>query len=288
MAPLSRKTANAQSQRKILLSHQRRFIVWFALGATLLAGPLGCAQQRGWVHSTGTNFLQDSASDFRNLYTSKRSWTVGPSAFAMGAVMAHTDIDHDLRNWVQRDVRSEGTDNAAAFFKVGGEGKYLLPATAAAMLTGQILPESSVAGSLGEWGNRTFRAGVAGTPALLFSQYATGGSRPGETSAESDWKPFRDNNGVSGHAFVGALPWMTAAQMTENRFLKGVLYGGSTLTGLSRINDDAHYSSQVLIGWSLAYLSTKAVDDTHDEQRMFEITPVPMAEGVGLGVTVEY
>lgn len=254
----------------------------------VLVSMVGCAEQRSYTKVATSNFLHDSASDFKNLYTSKRSWTLGPSAFAMGAVMAHTDIDQDLHDWVQNDVRSSGTDSASSGFKTFGEGKYLLPATAAAMLTGQVLPESEAAGVVGEWGNRTFRAGIAGVPALLFTQAATGASRPGESSAESDWVPFHDNNGVSGHAFVGALPFMTAAQMTDNRWLKGGLYGGSALTGLSRINDGAHYSSQVLIGWSLAYLSTKAVDDTNDERSLFELTPVPTAEGMGLGVTIDY
>jgi membrane-associated phospholipid phosphatase len=100
---------------------------------------------------------------------------------------------------------------------------------------------------------------VVGAPPLYALQWATGASRPDESSAGSRWKPFQDANGVSGHAFVGAIPFLAAADMVESPLLKGTLYVCSTFVGFSRMTTDSHYPSQVFLGWYLAWASARAV-----------------------------
>ena len=70
--------------------------------------------------------------------------------------------------------------------------------------------------NLGEWGDRSLRGVLLGTPPLLITQRLLGGSRPGENREASEWQPFEDNNAVSGHAFMGAIPFLTAMQMTDD------------------------------------------------------------------------
>ena len=118
---------------------------------------------------------------------------------------------------------------------------------------------------------------------MLGLQLLTGAGRPDETHESSEWQPFQDNNGVSGHSFMGAIPFMSAAKMTDNLWLKGSLYAASTIPGISRINDDRHYFSQVMLGWWLAYLAESAVDHSHNpnaNQRFF-VCPNPGGIGVG-------
>jgi hypothetical protein len=116
-------------------------------------------------------------------------------------------------------------------------------------------------------------------------QATLGASRPGETDHESRWKPFDDTNAVSGHAFVGAVPFITAAKMTENPFVKGSLYFCSTLTAWSRVNDDRHYLSQACLGWWMAYLACDAVQATEssNDERL-TLVPVNSPEMVGIGM----
>jgi hypothetical protein len=52
---------------------------------------------------------------------------------------------------------------------------------------------------------------VVGAPPLYVMQQVTGSSRPGEGSAGSHWHFLNDNNGVSGHAFIGAVPFLAAS-----------------------------------------------------------------------------
>ena len=87
---------------------------------------------------------------------------------------------------------------------------------------------------------------------------------------------------------MSAVPFITAAKMVDDPLLKAALYVGSGLTGWSRINDNDHYLSQVLMGWFLAYLSVEAVLDTDDQTAHWELVPIPAQHGQGVGLEYRY
>jgi len=127
---------------------------------------------------------------------------------------------------------------------------------------------------LGIWGIYASRAYLVGLPAVLATQVLTGGSRPIEKEYGSPWKLFQDNNGVSGHAFIGAVPFLTLAKMySNNSTYRYLAYAGSFLTAWSRVNDYAHYISQVALGWYLAYESVEAVFDADSCKNSFSVVP---------------
>jgi hypothetical protein len=149
---------------------------------------------------------------------------------------------------------------------------------------GALCDDRPLGRGLGDFGTRTIRAYGVGAPPMLFMQTALGASRPGETRYRSRWKPLDDSNAVSGHAFVGAVPFITAAKMTEDPLLKGGLYFCSTLTGWSRVNDNRHYLSQAWLGWWMAFLACQAVQETELEDRRLAFVPVNSREMVGIGM----
>jgi hypothetical protein len=209
---------------------------------------------------------------------------------AGGAVLANTSLDDDFQGWYQRDVRSPGTDDFAAFWKTFGEGQIFIPAYAGlAVATGFLddrpgAPRAVAAAN--DFSDRVTRGYLVGTPPLVLMQALLGGSRPGEDGVGSQWRPFDDDNGVSGHAFVGAVPFITAARMCDRPLLKATFYTLSTFTAWSRINDDAHYLSQAGLGWWMAYLACRAVDDTESQDRNLTFTPLLTPEVTG--VAIEY
>lgn len=98
----------------------------------------------------------------------------------------------------------------------------------------------------------------------------------------SRWRPFRDGNGVSGHAFMGAIPLLAAAELTENRWVKVGRVAASVLPGFSRLTDAEHDPSQVLIGWSPAYPAASAVSESitmNADGR--QLVPLPIEHGQG-------
>ncbi len=224
-------------------------------------------------------------SDYRNYYScvTMRDLWLGVGG---GAVLANTSLDEDFQGWYQRDVRSSSTDDFATFWKPFGEGWIFVPAYAGLALVGGIFEDRPLVGGVGEFGDRVTRGYLVGVPPMVLMQYLLGGSRPTEPGLGSQWKPFDDDNGVSGHAFIGAVPFITAAKMCQNPWMKATLYTFSTLPAWSRFNDDTHYLSQACLGWWMAYLACRAVDDTQQEDRCLTFTPLVTPEVAGVGLVV--
>jgi hypothetical protein len=213
-------------------------------------------------------------SDHRHFY-SRNSLTGLAYGLAGGALMANTNFDQTVQAHFQSSVRNARSDEWFHLLEAQkklGNGHYTLPVFAIAWATGSLLEGNPAADNVGEWGQRSFRSILVGAPPMLATQYIVGGSRPNEP-AGSRWSPFQDHNGVSGHSFMGAVPFLTAAQMAEEPWLKFAFYAGSTLVPLSRINDDDHYTSQAFLGWWFAFLATRAIDSTQSSESDWTFTP---------------
>jgi len=212
------------------------------------------------------------------------------AAFGAGALMANTGFDTTMQDAWQTGVRPTELGTFFSGCKDIGEGRYTLPIFATAAATGLVFEGRPVGDALGGWGSRSLRIFVVGAPPLYVLQWATGASRPGETSAGSDWKFFQDYNGVSGHAFVGAIPFLAAADMVESPLAKGTLYVCSTFVGFSRMTDDAHYPSQIFLGWYLAWASSLAVSRTeqHFAGMELRVVPLPIGDQGGMGVEARW
>ena len=237
------------------------------------------------VAEQATRRFVDIAKDYQHFYT-ESDLRFAAMGLALGATFAHTDVDEDFRNWWQDDVRSNAWGDFSNFAKPLGDGHISVAIMGAAMVGGALADETRLGRVANTWGNRSLRAIAVGAPPLLLLQAATGAGRPGESSAESDWRPFQDANGVSGHSFMGAVPFIVAAQMTDNPLLSGLWYTGSIMTGVSRINDDDHYLSQVILGWWLAKMACDAVDRTEgSKDKQSKLVPLLGPAGtVGVGV----
>jgi len=122
---------------------------------------------------------------------------------------------------------------------------------------------------------------------LLATQWLTGGTRPDEGSSRG--RPFHDDHGVSGHAFIGAVPFLTAGRMcAENPLARYLLYAASTRPTLSRINDNAHYPSQPFPGWFLAWEATGAIAQPEQGDRHISVAPAIIGDTCGLALCVRW
>ena len=227
--------------------------------------------------------------DYRNFYACD-SLVCLTAAFGAGAIMANTGFDVTMQTAWQQGVQPTGVGTFFSGCKDIGEGRYALPIFGVAAATGLVFEGHPAGDVVGEWGSRSLRMFVVGAPPLYVMQGITGGSRPGESSAGSQWHLLNDNNGVSGHAFVGAIPFIAAADMVESPLLKGTLYVCSTFVGFSRMTDNAHYPSQVFLGWYLAWASARAVSrtETHFAGMEVSIVPLPMADLGGAAVQARW
>jgi len=185
--------------------------------------------------------------DYRAFYLDGATYLRLGGGLAAGGALANTEADGEVRDYYQENFRSAATDDISDLSRLPGEALFTVPALAVFYISTD-----------NRWAERSLRALLIGAPLGLFLRSATGGGRP--TEGASDWKPFSNNNGLSGHSFIGASPFITAAKMEERAFARWLYYGASMLPALSRINDDEHYFSQAALGWYLAYLSASAVE----------------------------
>jgi membrane-associated phospholipid phosphatase len=216
-------------------------------------------------------FTNSVKTDYNNFYSTNRLIRMS-FVFAGGALVANTALDQNIQNWYQEHVRTSRTEDISKAAKFFGEGKYMIPLSFASAVVGTYFVKIPVIGS---WGRYTFRSYLVGGPALVVLQRLTGGSRPGERKEDSRWNPLKDDNGVSGHAFVGAVPFLVLAHMSEQKpLLKYLFYTASFSPALSRINDNMHYPSQAALGWYLAWEATGSVRETTGKQKNLSVVPV--------------
>ncbi len=208
--------------------------------------------------SAGSGIKQTILQDLRNFYSAPVCYHF-LAGFGVAGTLANTSADRRIQDWYQNEIRNSETNDFAKYVKPFGNGRLTFPVYAGAALLGIFPFESGQLKTISKWGQMSLRSVLVGAPLMLVLQKALGASRPYENT--SDWRFFKDNNAVSGHAFMGAIPFMTAARLTENHFVKYSFYLCSSLTALSRINDHKHYFSQSLLGWWIAYLSARSLSE---------------------------
>jgi len=233
-----------------------------------------------------SEFAHDACLDYQHFYSCEGLTLLGLGLGA-GAVLANTRLDQEFQDWYQDDVRSRGTDDFAKAAKVFGDGNIAIPVYAGVTLLRPYLAGWPAGAVVGQWGDRCLRSVVVGGPPVLALQWVLGASRPSE-GVGSGWKPFDDNNGVSGHAFIGAVTFINAAKLSDNWGAKLVWYALSTLPAWSRINDNDHYLSQAVLGWWFGYLAATAVDNSEQCKRQFAIIPLASNGGIGVGAVCQW
>ncbi len=203
-----------------------------------------------------SNNLQSSTA---KLYTNRKIIY----AFALSGLMANTNIDEQIRTSYYTNLKASKNNRYSKLTKPLGNGRLMFSAYPIAYIVGKLFRIEA----LTDWSTKSSAATFISAPGLLMSQYVLGASRPHHGFGSYWWSGMDGKNGASGHTWVAAIPIITSAKMTENRLLKILLYSASTLTGISRINDDAHYTSQVLLGYAWAYYAVDSIFNTRNSKK---------------------
>ncbi len=233
----------------------------------------------------------DVFQDHHNFYSAGSLGLLGLGV-GVHAILANTSMDESFGGWFQQ--RIAGDPGAFHFAQYMGDAWVVVPTLAAVWAVDALVAQPRQIGRhcwtrhLGAWSGQSLRALLVGAPPVGVLQIAIGASRPGESSAGSKWKPFDDTNSISGHTFVGAVPFLVAARQTDNLLLKSAFYIGSGLTGFSRLDSDAHYLSQVLLGWWIAYLAVEATDFTDQSPLQYRLVPLSLRGVVGVGFELRF
>lgn len=236
----------------------------------------------------GKNVINDIRRDFCIYFSEDTLFDFG-AAFVIAGVMANTGIDRTIQRSWQEDLRSKTTNNfLKPFNHIGGLSYYYFPIYFGLMGIGHSREHTILGNVAYHWAYRGLRTVLlAGVQQVILAPLL-GSGRPSRMQ-DSKWTPFQHTKGVSGHALHGAIPFLTAAFMTDPPVIRTILFILSAMPGLARINFNAHYASQVLLGWSLAYLSARSVYYSDLARPCpFQVNLVPQRDGCMLYSSMQF
>ncbi len=260
-------------------------LIWILSLSNATAAPI---MQTDYEKNWTRNLIRDLKSDSTNYFQKDNLIFLGES-FLISGVLANTGLDRAFRGHWQTDIKSSATDNFFAIPKlIGGLSYFYAPIYLGTMGIGHIREHTPIGNVVYHWGYRSLRTFIVGGAQQVFLTNLLGSGRPNRNE-DSKWQPFKYQTGVSGHSFYGAIPLLTAAMMTDPPGLRYTLFFLSTLPGLSRIDSDRHYLSQVIMGWALAYLSARSVYQSDSEREpAFQTSVVPKSDGAMLAARLKF
>src|SRR5262249_55540769 len=160
--------------------------------------------------------------DYKNFYTWNNLVLVG-LGIGVAAPLANTHADQGIRNWYQGHVRGESTDEVSDLIDLVTVSWVAVPLSLEAVAVARRDHEDyAFDDGVFEWSNRSLRSMAVGWPAMLAVQAVLGSDRPQQ--GNSHWRPFHNLHGASGHTFMGAVPFLTAATMTDNPYWQCPLF----------------------------------------------------------------
>ena len=223
------------------------------------------------------------AEDTAQVFTAPARWDGGDWLVAAGAggiAVGTTAFDRSIRNSVQshrsagldrfsRDYQHMGADYSFVVL-VGFEGFHFLaddPRSQAVFIDG--LAASLIASGF-----------IA--PAL---KYTVGRERPSDTGNPYRFRPFTNHNSFpSGHTTQAFAVATVIASHYQAPWVQVLAFGSAALVGFCRVEQNAHFTSDVvagaLIGWSVA----RSVVRHNGESRERKFTLVPYSDGRSSGL----
>lgn len=184
---------------------------------------------------------------------------------AGAATLSYFFFDKSLQEAAQTH-RNDFTNAVSAVADPLGNGRYFWVAPGALVLHGQVFRNP-----------KTTRVGLLILESQLLSgavvqalKFGLGRKRPYESGSPHDWvgPSLTDFHAFpSGHSQAAfALATVVAMEFRHARAVPPVVYGLASLTALSRLNANAHWVSDVIVGSALGHFIAKTIVRRHPEK----------------------
>jgi len=223
------------------------------------------------------------ADDTVHVFTAPTRWDEGDWLVAVGAggfALGTTVFDRSIRDAVQTR-RSAGLDRfCRAFEHLGADGSFVV---LAAFEGYHFLADD----------RRSQAVFVDGLAASLIAsgfiapilKYSVGRERPSDATNPYRFHPFTNHNSFpSGHTTQAFAVATVIASHYPAWWVEALAYGSAGLVGYCRVEQNAHWTSDVvagaLIGWSVA----RSVVKHNDKSKTPKFTLVPYSDGRSSGL----
>jgi len=239
-------------------------------------------------------YFKGYVTDTAHIITSPARWE--NNDWAMFLVAAGTTaglflVDDEIRVEVL-DWRGRTTEDISDIAEKFGNQHYILPSLAGAYLAGHI-GESDDLRSFALLGLESFViSGYIIVPSL---KLLTGRMRPDSGSPSDRWDgPSLGGSGrsfPSGHAANAFSVATSLALVYPRPSVKVAAYGVATLTALSRVHDDRHWTSDIFAGAVIGYFTARAVYERHvsrSDESVITLLPLHTEQGAGVVVAMPF
>jgi membrane-associated phospholipid phosphatase len=229
----------------------------------VLSMGLGYSQADSGEYKLNKEFFIRFGRDFKGVLGSPCHWgkkDVLTVAAISGVGLLLYSFDEDINAWVQ-GKRTPSSDDISSVFSYVGNGGVLLGLAGVIYAVGAIDHEDSwrKTALLSVESLVTASILVWGTKAIV------GRARPDTDESGHTFDTFTLDSGYqsfpSGHAAGAFAVATTIAEQSTVLALDIIAYSLATLVALSRIHDNQHWASDVLIGSALGYFIGKKISD---------------------------
>lgn len=209
------------------------------------------------------------------------------AALVMGGTGAFFKLDDDIKKFVQ-DNRNDTNNRLANVFTPFGDGAYMAPALVAYYLQGYYF-DNSKSRRVALLSMESFA--VTGLFATAI-KYGAGRHRPetGDNASRWDGPDISRNYAFpSGHTTTAfAIATVFASEYESEPWVPPLAYGIAAMTGLSRINDNKHWASDVFFGGALGYFTSKTILKLHRDKSFGRLAILPRIDDQETGLMLAY
>ncbi len=246
-----------------------------------------------------TSYFINYYSDTKNILTSPSMWEVN-DYIIFGAIITTASgfyiIDEDIRDFFV-DNRTNDADNIANIAEKFGNKYYISTFLASSYLSGYLFDN-----------NKLTETALLGIESLVISAIFTHSlkqifhrHRPYTEDGNKifDGPFFSTEDKIlsfpSGHSTSSfAVATIFANQYAENNLLlSSLIYSMATLTTISRVYDDEHWTSDVFIGAAIGYLTGKTIYILHENRKekfksKLSLLPIYNSKSNSIGLNILY
>ncbi|MEY2828678.1 MAG: hypothetical protein RIQ33_536 [Bacteroidota bacterium] len=198
-----------------------------------------------------TSYSKDIKSIIKKpLHLNDKEVAIGFGALATTFIIHQ--FDTDIKNKVQLS-RTNDRDKISNSFQIVGNGKYCFTAMGVLYATGLIFHKRHMQYT----GLQAFKALVLSAGITGSIKYFTQRERPFQTENANNfhfiWNSFKYHSFPSGHTSDAFAMASVIAYNVKNKYWQIPIYAIATGVGLSRINDNKHWASDVVLGAAIGY-----------------------------------
>lgn len=238
--------------------------------------------------SLNSQYFKGYITDTKDILTSPLRWDRNDwlkASLVVGTTLGLYAFDKDINEWIQ-DNRH---DDLAEFAERFGDGKKVIPPLLIFYGIGHVSKNKKI--------QRTALLTIENVVITgIFTQVIKYSFQRHRPSTGDPYDTFDGPGGSrdhlafpSGHtslAFSIATP--IATEYKDNLIVPPLAYGLASLVGWSRMNDNAHWASDVFMGAALGYFTGKAICKLHEKEDSDRMTISPVIGREYSSVMVSY